>query len=138
MNFLYKTTVNPPTKREVNSDAGDTFLTYPPDYGAEAAAAVPIDQQTLLEAPGDVMGMLAAEQRREREREVSALREKIATLEGKVDALMALMQGKGQLVDLPPLPKFEASDEQIITKLRVSRWADHYGTRPRHQCVLSR
>ena len=85
-------------------------------------AALPVDQQALLNALGDAMGVLAAEQRKEREREASALRERIAAIEGKVDALMSLMQGKGQLVDLPPLPKlFEASSQQTVRKLRVSR-----------------
>ena len=50
------------------------------------------------------MGILAAEERKNREHEVSALREKIAMLEGQIDVLMSLMQGKGQIIDLPPLP----------------------------------
>jgi hypothetical protein len=61
-------------------------------------------KQRLLEAIGDTMGMLAAEQRKEREQEFDAMRQKIATLEGRVDVLMSLIQGKGQIIDLPPLP----------------------------------
>ena len=50
------------------------------------------------------MAMRSAEHRAEYEQELAALREKIAMLEGKVDVLMSLMQGKGQIIDLPPLP----------------------------------
>jgi hypothetical protein len=106
MSVVFKTTVTPST----------------PVFDREAKEAVPVDQQTLLEALGDAMGVLAAEQRKEREREASALRERIAAIEGKVDALMSLMQGKGQVIDLPPLPRScEASSEQIIRKIRVQR-----------------
>jgi hypothetical protein len=106
MSVVFKTTVTPSA----------------PVVDREAMAAVPIDQQTLLNALGDAMGMLAAEQRGEREQEFGAMRQKIATLEGKVDALMSLMQGKGQLIDLPPLPRsYEASSEQMIRKIRVQR-----------------
>ena len=103
MSVVFKTTVNRSSALMADRDA---------------MAVLPID----LEALGDVMGTLAAEQRREHEREASALREKIAKLEGKVDVLMSLMQGKAQIVDLPPLPKsFEASNKTIIRKVRVSR-----------------
>jgi hypothetical protein len=106
MSLVFKTTVTPSTHV----------------VDREAMAAVPVDQQALLNALGDAMGVLAAEQRTEREREASALRERIAAIEGKVDALMSLMQGKGQVIDLPPLPRaYEASSEQTIRKVRVSR-----------------
>jgi hypothetical protein len=46
---------------------------------------------------------------------------RIARLEGKVEALMALLQGRGQVVDLPPLPKIEASTERtLVTKVKVT------------------
>jgi hypothetical protein len=32
---------------------------------------------------------------------------------------MSLMQGKGQVVDLPPLPRLEAGDE-LIRKVKLS------------------
>jgi hypothetical protein len=109
MTFIYKTTVTLSRSQVVDSEA------------EEATTDLPIDQQTLLEAVAQAMAMRSAEHRAEYEQELAALREKIAGLEGKVDALMSLMQGR-QLVDLPPPPKlFEASSEQMIRKLRVSR-----------------
>jgi hypothetical protein len=65
---------------------------------------LPIDQQTLLEAVAQAMAMRSAEHRAEYEQELAALREKIAKLEGQIDVLMSLMQGKGQIIDLPSLP----------------------------------
>jgi hypothetical protein len=106
MSIVFKTTITPSA----------------PVVDHEAMAAMPIDEQTLLEALGDAMGMLAAKQRREWEQEFGAMRQKIANLEGRIDVLVSLTQGKGQAVDLPPLPKlFEASSQQTIRKLRVSR-----------------
>jgi hypothetical protein len=69
MSVVFKTTVDSPSTHVVDCDA---------------MAAVPIDQQALLNALGDAMGMLAAEERIEREQQVSELREKTAALEGKV------------------------------------------------------
>jgi hypothetical protein len=90
MSVVFKTTVNRPSALVVDR---------------EAVAAIPIDQQALLNALGDAMGILAAEERKDREHEVGELREKIATLEGRLDVLMSLMmEGKGQIIDLPPLP----------------------------------
>ena len=107
MSVVFKTTVNRPSALVIDR---------------EAMAAVPIDQQALLNALGDAMGILAAEQRKEREQQVSELRERIAAIEGKVEVLMSLMQGKGQVIDLPPLPRsVEASPEKTIRKLRMSR-----------------
>jgi hypothetical protein len=96
MSVIFKTTINSPSKHLVDRNADEMF--------DEAAATAPSEQQILLDALGDAMGMLAAEQRKEREQEASALREKIAMLEGRVDVLMRLMEGKGQIIDLPPLP----------------------------------
>ena len=75
-----------------------------PPHGPKAMTDLPIYQQTLLEAVAQAMAMRSAEHRAEYEQELAALREKIAMLEGKVDVLMSLMQGKGQIIDLPPLP----------------------------------
>ena len=104
MSVVFKTTVNSASALAVDRDA---------------MAALPIDQQILLEALGDAMAVLAADERREREQQISDLREKTAALEGRVDALMSLMQGKGQVVDLPPLPRLEAGDE-LIRKVKLS------------------
>ena len=52
MSVVFKTTVNSASALAVDRDA---------------MAALPIDQQILLEALGDVMGMLAAEEREQRE-----------------------------------------------------------------------
>jgi hypothetical protein len=107
MSVVFKTTVNPPSTHVVDR---------------EAMAALPIDQQTLLNALGDAMGVIAAEQRMEREQQVTELRERIAAIEAKVEVLLSLMQGKSQVIDLPPLPRsVEASSEKTIRKLRVSR-----------------
>ena len=92
MTFIYKTTVTPPRSQVVDSET------------EEAMTDLPIDQQTLLEAVAQAMAMRSAEHRAEYEQELSALREKIAKLEGQIDVLMSLMQGKGQIIDLPPLP----------------------------------
>jgi hypothetical protein len=92
MTFIYKTTVTPPRSQVVDSEAEETF------------AALPVDQQILVDAVSQAMGMLSAEHRVEYEQELAALREKIAKLEGQIDVLMSLMQGKGQIIDLPPLP----------------------------------
>ena len=122
MKILHKTTFNPVASRTHvgESEAEDTPAANA--SGGDAVSAVPIDQRTLLHAVGDVIGMLAAEERKERERDVSELREKTAALEGKVEALLSLMHGKGQIIDLPQLPKsYEASSEKTIRKVRVSR-----------------
>lgn len=107
MSVVFKTTVNRPSGLVIDR---------------EAMAGVPIDQQTLLNALGDAMGILAAEQRMEREQQVTELRERIAAIEAKVEVLLSLMQGRSQVIDLPPLPRsFEANSERTIRKLRVSR-----------------
>jgi hypothetical protein len=103
MSVVFKTTVNTPSRHVVDRKA-DTFVTLGPIYSGDAAAAAPIDEHILLDALGDAMGMIAAEQRMEREHEANALREKIATLEGKVDVLVRLMEGKSVIIDLPALP----------------------------------
>jgi hypothetical protein len=82
---IYKTTVTPPWSKVSDSEAEEAF------------AALPIDDQMLVDAVSQAMGMLSAEHR-------AALREKIAKLEGQIDVLMSLLQGKGQIIDLPPLP----------------------------------
>ena len=92
MTFIYKTTVTPPRSQVVDSEA------------EEDMTDLLIDQQTLLEAVAQAIAMRAAEHRAEYEQELAALREKIATLEGQIDVLLSLMQGKGQIIDLPPLP----------------------------------
>jgi hypothetical protein len=92
MTFIYKTTVTPPRSQVVDSEA------------EEAMTELPIDQQTLLEAVAQAMAMRSAEHRAEYEQGLAALREKIAKLEGQIDVLMSLTQGKGQIIDLPPLP----------------------------------
>ena len=92
MTFIYKTTVTPPRSQVVDSEA------------EEAMTDLPIDQQTLLEAVAQAMAMRSAEHRAEYEQELAALREKIAKLEGQIEVLMSLTQGKGQIIDLPPLP----------------------------------
>jgi hypothetical protein len=47
---------------------------------------------------------------------------RLARLEGRIDVLMSMMQGKGQVVDPPPLPKVEASTERtIVRKVKVTR-----------------
>lgn len=86
MSVVFKITVNRPSALVIDR---------------EAMAAVPSDQQTLLNALGDAMGILAAEERKNREHEVSALREKIAMIEGKVDVLMSLMEANRRIIDLP-------------------------------------
>ena len=91
MTFIYKTTT-PPRSQVVDSEA------------EEAMTDLPIDQQTLLEAVAQAMAMRSAEHRAEYEQELAALREKIAKLEGQIDVLMSLTQGKEQIIDLPPLP----------------------------------
>ena len=89
---IYKTTVTPPWSKVSDSEAEEAF------------AALPVDQQILVDAVSQAMGMLSAEHRVEYEQELAALREKIAKLEGQLDVLASLMQGKGQIIDLPPLP----------------------------------
>jgi hypothetical protein len=121
MSVVFKTTVNSPSTHVVDCDAGDTFVTRASVHNGEAVTAVPIDQQALLNALGDAMGMLAAEERKEREQQVSELREKTAALEGKVEVLLSLIQGKGQIIDLPALPRSESSSEKMIRKIRVTR-----------------
>jgi hypothetical protein len=105
MSLVFKTTVNSPSTHVTDRDAEDALIARASTYTGEEMAGVPIDQLRLLEAIGDTMGMLAAEQRKEREQEFGAMRQKIATLEGRVDVLMSLMmEGRGQIIDLPPLP----------------------------------
>jgi hypothetical protein len=76
MSVVFKTTFNSPSTHVVDCDAGDAFVVaHASVHNGEAMTAAPIDQQTLLNALGDAMGILAAEQRTEREQQVSELRE---------------------------------------------------------------
>ena len=75
MSVVFKTTFNSPSTHVVDCDAGDAFVAHASVHNGEAMTAAPIDQQTLLNALGDAMGILAAEQRTEREQQVSELRE---------------------------------------------------------------
>ena len=78
--------------------------------------------KAMLEAVAEELVEHLGEERDERERQISELQVKIARLEGQVDGLMALLQGKGQIVDLPPLPKIEASTERtIVRKVKVTQ-----------------
>jgi hypothetical protein len=118
MSVVFKTTVNSPSALAVDCIARDRFVTPAPVHSGEAASPLPIDQ-TLLEAIGDAMAVLAADERKEREQQISELREKAAMLGGRVDALMSLMRGKGQVIDLPPLPRSDIGDE-LIRKAKLS------------------
>jgi hypothetical protein len=104
MNIIYKTTVTP-------SQTEDT-----------TQAAIADINPAFVNAVGDVMAELAAEEREERELQVGGLREKVAKLEGQIEMLSALLQGKAPVVDLPPLPKLlETNETAIVRKVRVSR-----------------
>ena len=76
---------------------------------------LPIDQQILLEAVAEAMATRSAEHRAEYEQELAALREKIAKLEGQIDVLMSLMQGK-RADD-----RFTATAEEEACRLKIAR-----------------
>ena len=88
MTLIYKTAVTPPRSQVVDSEVEEAF------------AALPVDQQTMIDATSLAMAALASEEREQREKEVSALRERIAELEGKVSVLTALIENKAA-IDLP-------------------------------------
>jgi hypothetical protein len=107
--LIHKTTVTP-------VEAEDTVSV------GDAVPATPIDQQTLLDALGDAIGMRAALERQERELQIAELRTEMALLRGKVEVLTGLMQGRAPPpIDLPPLPKLLVTSETaILRKVRVS------------------
>ena len=90
------------------------------DYNAWVEAFIDEGAQALADVRCDWSSEKEVIRAQSRELTVE-LEVRIARLEGRVEALMSMMQGKGQLVDLPPLPKIEASTERtIVRKVKVT------------------
>jgi hypothetical protein len=106
MRIIHKTTFNPVVSPSGDAEPENTLVTA--------------SEKAILEAVADGTVELLGEERDEREQQISELQLKIARLEGQVESLMALLQGKGQVVDLPPLPKIEASTERIVRKVTLT------------------
>lgn len=90
MTLIYKTTVTPPRS----------------DVVAEAAfAALPTDQQAMIDGLCIAMNTLLAEESARRERDLDALRERCTGLQSQIDMLRSLVEIKSAVIDLPPLPR---------------------------------
>jgi hypothetical protein len=104
MNIIHKITDNGSVTDSTQPLAdNDVWLEGLAEAGAEVLAEIRCDW--------DREKQLIRAQSRELMTDFDA---RIARLEGRVEVLMSLLQGKGQVVDLPPLPKIEASTERTI------------------------
>jgi hypothetical protein len=109
MNIVHKVTDN--AVSDTSAANGDGWIEAFIEAGAETLAEVRCDWSREKEVIRGQSRDLTVE-----------LEVRIARLEGQVDGLLALLQGKGKAIDLPALPKIEASAERtLVTKVKVTQ-----------------